>query len=171
MGGKVAMQFALSHPERIDKLIVVDISPVQYPPHHHAVIEAIQSMNPLDLKDRSEAEAHLRTHLEEDEDTIQFLLKNLSRRQDAGFEWKPNMPVIIAHYDDLMAGITGSQPFNKPTLFVRGGLSNSLKDEDWSQISQLFPQAQLITIANAGHWVHADQPGALIDAIEAFMES
>lgn len=171
MGGKVAMQFALSHPERVDKLIVVDISPKKYPPHHDAVIESIQTLNPLELKDRSDAESHFRRHLGQDEATIQFFLKNLSRRKDGGFEWKPNMPVIIAHYDDILEAITGSKPFGKPTLFVRGELSNSVKDEDWSQISQLFPQAQLITIANAGHWVHADQPGALIEAIEAFMES
>lgn len=171
MGGKVAMQFALTHQERIDKLIVVDISPAPYPPHHHAVIEAIRTLETSTLKERSEAESHFRDHLGEDEATIQFLLKSLSRRPDHGFEWKSNMPVIIVHYNDLMEGVTGSNPYEKPALFIRGALSNSVKEENWPQIQQLFPHTVLVTIEKAGHWVHADQPGALIEAINTFMES
>jgi len=87
MGGKVAMQFAIEHEERISKLIVVDISPREYPPHHKAEIDAIQALNPSRIKDRSEAESILRKHLGEDEATIQFLLKNLSRLPEGGFEW------------------------------------------------------------------------------------
>ncbi len=169
MGGKVAMLFALTHPEKVDKLIVVDISPNEYPIHHAAEIEAIESVDPPALKNRSEAEELLAKKLGDDQATIQFLLKNLSRKPEGGFEWKANMPVLIANYDKLMEGIVTSDIFDKPVLFIRGQMSNSIRDEDWPAILALFPQARLSTIPNAGHWVHADQPETLKNEVLAFI--
>lgn len=170
MGGKVAMLFALTYPEKVDKLIVVDISPKKYPFHHGVEIEAIESIHPAEIKNRSEAEELLTEKLGSDQATIQFLMKNLSRLPDDGFEWKANMPVLIANYDRLMEGIGTSDSFDKPTLFIRGQKSNSLKDEDWPMILSLFPKALLVTIPNAGHWVHADQPEALKNEVLAFID-
>ncbi len=169
MGGKVAMQFALTFPDRVEKLIVVDISPKKYPSHHHAELDAIQSVEPSKLKNRNEAEVALRKYLGDDEATVQFLMKNLSRIPEDGFEWKANMPVLISHYDQLMEGIISSTTFDKPALFIRGENSDTMKDADWPMIMTLFPKARLTTIPNAGHWVHADQPEALKDQIIAFM--
>ena len=171
MGGKTAMQLALDHPDTLQKIIVVDISPTRYPPHHETILKAIQSVEPSKLTERSEAEEILRSYLGDDEANIQFLLKNISRKPEGGFEWKANMSVLINQYDAIMAGIDADTVFEKPALFVRGERSNSLKDEDWPVIVKLFPLAELVTIANAGHWVHADQPQALIDTLIAFMES
>lgn len=171
MGGKTAMQLALTHPESMQKIIVVDISPTRYPPHHEVILKAIESVEPSKLKERLEAEEILRSYLGDDEANIQFLLKNISRKPEGGFEWKANMPVLINQYDDLMDGIHTDAVFDKPALFIRGEHSNSLKDEDWPVIVKLFPHARLVTIANAGHWVHADQPQALIDTLMTFMES
>jgi pimeloyl-ACP methyl ester carboxylesterase len=171
MGGKVAMQFAIDHPDRISKLIVIDIATKAYPPHHDDVITAIEDVVPSEIKERSEAEQILRNYLGHDEGTIQFLMKNLNRMPEGGFEWKANMPVIIDHYEEILENIHSDVPFDKPALFIRGALSGSVKDEDWADIKRLFPQAQLITIANAGHWVHADQPEALINALRTFMGS
>lgn len=165
MGGKVAMQFALTYPDRVKNLLIIDISPKKYPPHHQVVIKAIESIDPPSLKDRLEAENSFRRHLGNDESTIQFLLKNLTRLPEQGFEWKACMSILIANYEVLMDSINVHATYDKPTLFIRGDLSKSVIDEDWNQIHNIFPAARLITIPNAGHWVHADQPKALAEVI------
>lgn len=169
MGGKVAMQFSLVHPEKVDKLIVVDIAPRSYEPHHHAVIEAIRSLDPSAIEERAEAEEIFQKYLGNDQSTILFLMKNLDRLTNGGFQWKANMDVITSSYEEVLKEITSNEPFQKPTLFIRGALSNSVRDEDWENIRDLFPKAQLVTIEEADHWVHADQPEAIIDAIEGFL--
>lgn len=169
MGGKVAMQLALEHPGRVEKLIVVDIAPKEYPPHHEDVIAAIQAIDPGALQDRDQAENIFAQHLGDDQATIQFLLKNLSRKPEGGFEWKANMPALIDHYSDLMKEISQENRFEGPALFVRGDESESVLDEDWTSILDLFPNAVLISISRAGHWVHADAPDAFAREIKLFM--
>ena len=168
MGGKVAMQFAFDHPDKVEKLIVVDISLKQYDRHHDHVIEAIESIEPSKLPDRTEAENSFRKYLKGDDATIQFLLKNLSRLPQGGFEWKANMPGLIIHYDSLMERIDSKVEFTKPTLFIRGENSDSVRDEDWEEIQKLFTDSQQVTISGAGHWVHADQPKAITATILTF---
>ncbi len=170
MGGKVAMQYAFQYPDRLSKLIVVDIAPRKYPAHHEEVISAIEAIHPQALTNRSQAEEVLRSHLGDDESTIQFLLKNISRKAEGGFEWKANMPVLISEYEALMAEVSSDMPFTKPVLYIKGAKSNSINSSDEDQISQLFPNSTLITIPNAGHWVHADQPAALLNALITFLQ-
>jgi len=170
MGGKVAMQLALTHPDRIDKLIVVDISPKKYPIHHKEETEAIKSIEPSKLANRSEAEEKLAQFLGDDQATIQFILKNLTRLPEGGFEWKANMPVLIGNYPNLMEPVTGPA-FGKPVLFIRGSRSNSVRNEDWPMILSLFPTARLVTVPDAGHWVHADQPESLKEHLLTFLHS
>jgi pimeloyl-ACP methyl ester carboxylesterase len=171
MGGKVAMQFALRYPEKVDKLIVVDIAPKHYPPHHDKVIEAIESIAPEKLTDRSEAEDAFARFLGNDQSTIQFLMKNLSRLPDGGFEWKPNMPVIIDAYYRLMEDVMPSEPFTGPALFVRGERSRYILDEDIPHIKELFPNSSLVTIPGAGHWIHADAPELFTKTILSFLSA
>ena len=171
MGGKVAMQFAISNAVHVKKLVVVDISPRAYGRHHDHVLKAIQSIDPGRVNERAEAETSFREHLGNDESTVQFLLKNLSRLPDHGFSWKANMPVLIRQYDELMRPVDHYQTFNKPVLFIRGEHSGSVRDEDWEGIIGLFPYARLVTIPGAGHWVHADAPGALTTAVSTFLIS
>lgn len=169
MGGKVAMQFALTHPAMVDKLIVVDIAPKYYPPRHDTVIEAIEAIDPGQLKERAEAEEVFARFLGKDGSTIQFLMKNLSRLPEGNFEWKPNMPVIIDAYSNLMENVQSGISFEGPVLFVRGQKSSYILDEDVSYILGLFPNSSLITIPGAGHWVHADAPQLFAKSILAFL--
>jgi pimeloyl-ACP methyl ester carboxylesterase len=169
MGGKVAMQYALNHPERVEKIIVVDITPKYYPSHHEGVIEAIQSIDPGLLLDRSSAEKALSLYLGRDQATIQFLMKNLNRRPAGGFEWKANMPGILNAYYKLMEEISLSRPFLGPALFIRGENSGYILDQDLPYIKEIFPQARLVTIAKAGHWVHADAPQVFAEEILSFL--
>lgn len=171
MGGKVAMQVALAHPKRINKLVVIDIAPKRYPPHHHNVIKAIEAIDPATMSERSEAEQIFRDHLRDNESTIQFLLKNISRTPHGHYEWKANMPVLIGNYDILMGDISGTGSFTNPTLFIKGSDSELVDDDDRGRIRILFPASQIVTVKNAGHWVHADQPAALTEILNTFLES
>ncbi len=170
MGGKVAMVFALSYPALVEKLIVADIAPKQYPPHHTAVIEAIEAIAPDQLKDRAEAEDILSRYLGPDQSTIQFLMKNLTRLQGAGFEWKANMPVIISSYPRLVEEVKSVSSFNGPALFISGGKSRYILEEDLIEIRHLFPYARIETIADAGHWVHAEAPDSFTKAVKSFLK-
>ena len=169
MGGKVAMQFATTYPERVDKLIVVDMAPKAYPPHHSHVITAIEALDPAACATRDDAERILREHIHNDEATVQFLMKNLSRRPESGFEWKANMPGIIMAYDALMQDIAFMHPYLGPTLFIKGEFSDYVTEADMPAIRQLFPSATLVSITGAGHWVHADRPEEFVAAVKSFI--
>jgi pimeloyl-ACP methyl ester carboxylesterase len=155
----------------VDKLIVVDIAPKHYPPHHDKVIEAIESIEPENLTERSEAEDAFAQFLGNDQSTIQFLMKNLSRLPEGGFEWKPNMPVIIDAYYQLMEDVRPSAPFVGPAIFVRGERSRYILDEDVPHIKELFLNSSLVTIPGAGHWIHADAPELFTKTILSFLSA
>lgn len=170
MGGKIAMELALTYPETVDRLIIVDIAPKVYPPHHSQVIRAIRALDPAACSTREDAERVLREYLSGDESTIQFLMKNLSRIPEGGFEWKANMDGIIIAYEHMMEDISFIHPYLGPTLFVRGENSGYVLDSDLPFIHQLFPEAQFVTIPQAGHWVHADNPEGFVRAILPFLQ-
>src|SRR4029079_10176344 len=130
-----------------------------YPSHHDSVIDAIEAIHPASLQTRDEAENILRQHLGQDESTVQFIMKNLSRKPEGGFEWKPNMPGIIAAYNQLMQDVSAMHPYLGPTLFIKGENSEYVSEKDMPTIHKLFPEASLVSIPGAGHWVHADSPG------------
>jgi esterase len=172
MGGKVAMQVALNDPDRIQKLVVIDIAPRAYRSGHEAIFRAMNGLNLNLLKNRTEAESFLRQELDNDVPTVQFLLKNLSRRpsnEGGGFEWKMNLPVLERDYANILKPIGSDEPFENPTLFIRGGLSRYIKDEDTPEMAKLFPTMRLETIPNAGHWVHANQPALLTQFLFNFL--
>ena len=171
MGGKVAMTFALTYPELVDKLIVVDIAPKKYQPRHQTVIKAIEAVVPEQLNDRSEAEQILSQYLGDDQSTILFLMKNLTRLQGGGFSWKANMPVIISSYDQLVDEVIPGHIFKKPCLFIRGEQSRYIQDEDIPNIRLIFPAAEIKTISGAGHWVHADAPEAFVKIANSLLSS
>ncbi len=171
MGGKVAMTFALMYPELVDNLIVVDIATKKYQPQHQTVIKAIEAVDPKQMEDRAEAEQILAQYLGDDQSTILFLMKNLTRLQSGGFSWKANMPVIIKSYDLLIDEVVSASVYDKACLFVRGENSKYIRDEDIPEIKLLFPAAEIKTISGAGHWVHADAPEAFVRIAEGFLSS
>lgn len=167
MGGKVAMQLALSYPDMVDRLVVVDIDPGQAEDNHASIFHALIGMDLSKMTSRAEAEAYLSKHIE-DKGTLQFLLKNISRTEEGIFAWKMNLPVLWAHYQDILAPVSG-EPFNKPTLFIRGARSNYIKSSETALIKTLFPLAEIINIDGAGHWVHADKPKELLSVLQTFL--
>lgn len=104
-----------------------------------------------------------------DETTVQFLMKNLSRTPQGNFEWKSNMPAILAAYDQLNLDIASMHPYLGPVLFIRGERSDYVKDADLTTIRHFFPEASLVTIPGAGHWVHADNPDDFTREILQFL--
>ncbi|MCC6459352.1 MAG: alpha/beta fold hydrolase [Saprospiraceae bacterium] len=168
MGGKVAMQFALEHPDMVSQLIVVDIAPGQAEDKHSDIFEALLGLDLRRLQTRQEAEGLLSARIPE-VGVRQFLLKNITRHADGSFAWKMNLPVLWKEYPQILAAVGGGTPFDKPALFVRGSRSDYIKDADFAFIKSLFPQAELVTIEGAGHWVHADQPAELLRVFRQFI--
>jgi pimeloyl-ACP methyl ester carboxylesterase len=167
MGGKTAMRFAQMFEEKVLSLIVADMGIKEYSPQHDHILEALNAIDPPHLKSRSEAEESLRRDIQV-EGVVQFLLKNLYRRKEGGYAWRFNLPVLEAAMSDILEELP-SVSVDIPTLFIRGSESNYVGDEDWPEIKELFPQAQLKTIENAGHWLHADQPEEFYQLVRNFL--
>ncbi|MFN0176915.1 MAG: alpha/beta fold hydrolase [Saprospiraceae bacterium] len=167
MGGKVAMQLALTQPDMVEKLVVVDMEPGQADDNHSDIIKALLGLDLSKLTLRSEAEAYLAERIP-DFGTRQFLLKNITRDNNGKFSWKMNLSILWEYFGDILAPVTG-EPFQKPALFIRGSRSDYVKDGDWEQIKLLFPNAELVTIEGAGHWVHADKPKELLEVLKGFL--
>jgi len=168
MGGKVALQMALNHPDMVEKLVVVDIAPGKAADNHTGIFQALLGMELSVMQTRAEIESYLVSRIP-DMGTRQFLLKNITRDDDGKFAWKMNLPVLWRHFPDILDAVTG-EPFDKPSLFVRGDRSDYIKDADTALIMNLFPQAEITAIQNAGHWVHADKPNELIAVISEFLD-
>jgi len=157
MGGKVAMRFALRHPDRVERLVVVDISPRAYPPRHARTLAALLALDLHTFQRREELDAELAKSVD-DAEVRQFLLKNAGRDAQGGFRWKANLRGLWESYERLTAAVTSQTPCDRPALFVRGEKSDFVPAADNDLIRQLFPQAEFCAIAGAGHWVQADQP-------------
>lgn len=159
MGGKVAMRFALENPQLVNKLIVVDISLKAYGPRkqHKSIIQAMNSVDLSKVRNRKEVEDQI-SRLVPEVRIRQFILKNLNRKEKDEFEWRINIPGIEKNLDQLFDGIDTITKFEKPTLFVKGGNSDYILLEDYEQIRYNFPNAEIITIADASHWVHVESP-------------
>lgn len=156
MGGKTAMNFALTHPDKIEKLIVVDISPRPYDLEHYTILEGLNAIPIGTLSSRNEADEILARYVV-DSDVRQFLLKNLQRKPSGGFSWKINLPVLTQKLSNIGLDLQVKGTFTKPTLFVRGARSNYVQDADWNRITTIFPEATLETM-DTGHWVQAEKP-------------
>jgi len=167
MGGKVAMHVALLYPHLLDRLIVVDIAPKPYAPRHLEILDILGAIDPADYDTRQEIDAALARSIPS-LPTRQLLLKNLDY-DGTRYRWKMNLPAIIANYDAINKGLVVEGTFDQPTLFVRGETSDYVDDADEGLILRSFPNAQVVTIPGAGHWVHADAPQPFAAAVLAFL--
>jgi len=170
MGGKTAMQFALDFPEMVEKLIVIDIGPFSNNGGHELIFEALLSIDVEKIKTRKDAEDFLHDKVPGFA-VRQFLLKNLSRNKEGQYYWKMNLPVLYEHYDEILAKVDAVEPFDGKTLFIRGGASNYISEEEFPSFKNIFPDSQLQTIENAGHWVHSDQPNQLLKTTLNFLKN
>lgn len=169
MGGKTAMQLALDHPEFVNILVVLDIAPVRYTGGHEQILGALNHINLSEVKSREDVSDQLSKEIS-DQAIINFLMKNLGRSKDGSYLWKMNLKAITREYPNLlMAPEYSGEPFYGPTLFVRGSRSNYIATEHHTLINEWFPNAQIVTIENAGHWVHVDQPEKLKNVLQDFI--
>lgn len=169
MGGKVAMTLALQYPLKIRKLVVVDIAPKKYKSgYFDALIGQLLALNVDQIRSRNEADMWLSSGIPE-VGVRRFLLKNLVRGESGGFNWRPNLSVIHQSLPTITEGVAGQGVFEKPSLFIRGGKSKYIPDEDFENIKALFPASEFVTIENAGHWVHAEAPAAFLAAVSEFV--
>lgn len=169
MGGKTAMNFALAHPDKVEKLIVVDISPRAYDLEHYRLIEGMKAIPVSTVTSRNEADDTLAQFVPEP-DVRQFLLKNLQRRAEGGFTWKINLPAISEKLSNIGLDLQYQGTFEKPTLFVRGARSKYVQDSDWPRITQVFPNAKLETM-DTGHLVQAEKPQEFVDVITRWLNA
>ena len=167
MGGKTAMQFAIQYPEKVEKLIIADIGPKFYPVHHQTILKGFYSVPVNEIKSRNEADDILSEQITEF-GIRQFLLKNLARDKN-GFSWKMNLDVIAKNIEEVGKALNQNATFDKPTLFVRGGNSDYITNDDANMIHSIFTDSKLETIDGAGHWLHAEKPDEFFELINSFL--
>ena len=157
LGGKVAMELALQHPERVDSLSIADIAPVQYPPRHDNVLAALRAVADSQCQSRAAAGEIMAGFLEE-ESLIQFLLMSIRRDEHGVYKWRFNLAEIIESYGAIRAGLESETPYTLATLFIKGGDSDYILPEHRDTILRLFPRAKVKVMPDCGHWLHAQKP-------------
>ena len=183
MGGKAALAFGIKYPDMVSKMIVIDISPLGYGRHHNSaenalherIIRALLSINPDVLTTREEADKLLQKSIAPPA-IRQFLLKNLKRDHEGKFYWGLNLQAIAdnlpAIFDSVVPEVMGLHIIPEfPLLFIKGEYSGYVKPSDEKAIHEYFPWAGIVKIPGAGHWVHAEQPEALLRAVLEFIRT
>lgn len=168
MGGKTAMTFAVKFEQRVNKLIVADIAPKYYPPHHHDIIKALMSVPLETIQTRNEALPYLKKLIPE-ESTIQFLLKNLYYSEKEKLSWRFNLTAIAKNIENVGHSIEEFHRFNGPTLFMKGEKSKYVIPEDETMIHTIFPKAKIDEVSGAGHWIHAEKPNEFYEKVMDFL--
>jgi esterase len=185
MGGKVAMCFALNHPERLSHLIVLDIAPKSYLAaldlkdktlDHQYILETMLNFDFSGIMRRDQLDALLSTSIE-NASIRQFLLKNVKRDQNNAFKWILNVEALFANLEEILGGLPFKQAVWEnvisgfPVLFVKAGDSDYILKEDEESVKHVFPNSFIETIEGSGHWIHVDQPGLLVELIFRFLRA
>lgn len=181
MGGKTAMRFALSHSDLIDKLVILDIAPKSYASFsnyaqitndHASIIKAMIDVDPTAAKSRGDIDSQLAKGLP-NHTLRQFLLKNIERSKSGEYKWRLNLAVIQKNLEGLMDGFSDINPEDSkvkiPSIFIRGEKSGYIMDEDTLIIRKFFKDAEIVSIPDAGHWLHAEQPDLLVKTLAYFL--
>ena len=159
MGGKTAMLFAMRYPELISKLIIADIAPKYYAPHHQTILEGLSALaeNEAARKSRGDADSFLENYIS-DWGTRQFLLKNLYWQKDKTLALRVNLLVLSSQVEAIGEALPTQTVYEGETLFLNGLKSDYITKDDAALIQAHFPNAEIIGIKNAGHWLHAENP-------------
>ena len=168
LGGKAVMQFAVKYPPKVEKLIVVDISPKAYPPHHQGILKALESVDLDTAQSRGEVEDLLAEYIPE-KDVIFFLAKSLYWDENKKLKWRFNLKTLSEKYNDFVSNAIKFGVFAGETLFISGEKSNYILPQDEFQIKQQFPHSEIVTIKNVGHWVQAENPKDFNDVVQNFL--
>ena len=166
MGGKVAMRLAQMDEAVLEKLVVVDMGVKQYPMHHEHIIEGIRSIDIDKITARRQAEEQLSKYIDS-HGVKQFLLKNIYWKEKGKLAWRMNIDVLEREMPEILKALPEGQ-VNVPTLFLRGELSNYVLDEDMGDIESQFIDSEIVSIAGAGHWVHAESPEEFFNQLLSF---
>ncbi len=170
MGGKTAMQFAVQKGSQVVKLLVADIAPRYYPPHHQKIIDALLTLDLDRISSRSEADRQLSVQID-DFGVRQFLLKNLYWRERGKLGFRCNLDILQHRLNEIGAPLAADSTFEGATLFLRGGRSDYIRPDDRSLIERHFPNARINTVENAGHWLHAENPTQFFEKSIRFLNS
>lgn len=168
MGGKVAMEFAVRFPDRVSKLIIADIGPKAYPPHHQDILKALSSLDFSKIKSRTEADDILSEYIK-DESTRLFLLKNLYRTPTKEFGLRLNLPVLVSKIEEVGSALSADAIYKGDTLFLSGEKSGYIVPMDELLIKKHFPKATIEVVPKAGHWLHADNPEMFFELCNSFL--
>ncbi len=169
MGGKTAMLFAVEHPDRINKLIVADIAPKFYPPHHQYILDALNDVDFTMVSSRTEIDSILKKHIPEN-GIRQFLLKNVYRPDKNTLAYRFNLPVLEDSIDEIGVALPPRTFFEGPALFLRGSLSGYITTQDEALIESHFPHSDIVTIDRASHWLHAENPIDFYNNVARFLK-
>lgn len=169
MGGKVAMLLATTYPELVDRLIVADIGPKFYPQHHQSILAGLNAVDFSKKPSRNEVDEIVKSYIP-DFGTRQFLLKNLYWQSPEQLAFRFNLSVLNSKIEEIGKALPENNVFIKPTLFIRGGSSNYILDGDIANIKAHFPQAEIATIPNVGHWLHAENPKLFLEICLEFLK-
>lgn len=168
MGGKTVINFAKNHPELLDKMIVVDISHKQYPMHHEQILAGLNAIDLSVVKTRGNADKVLSEYVSE-LGVRQFLLKNLYWIEKGQLAWRINIPVLSREIYRIIDAIEFDQ-ISVNTLFIRGGRSNYILESDYSEINTQFPQSEIYSIEESGHWIHAEAPVEFYNKVVDYLQ-
>jgi len=170
MGGKTAMLFAVEYPDRVHKMIVADIAPKFYPPHHQYILDALNDVDFQQVSSRTEIDRILTRHIPE-MGIRQFLLKNVYRKTKDTFAYRFNLEVLEENIDEIGVALPPRTVYDGPVLFLKGALSGYITQEDESLIDAHFPNSQVVTISKASHWLHAENPIDFYNNVVGFLEN
>lgn len=168
MGGKTVMFFAVLYPDLVDKLIVADIGPKYYAPHHQKILQGLNAVDFSKQPTRAEAEEILSEYIR-DFGTRQFLLKNLYWVAPGQLGFRFNLDVFNRKVEAIGEALPFESVFTGPTLFLRGDRSDYIVEADLQTIQHHFPNSDIVSVKNAGHWLHAENPKDFFEEVSEFL--
>lgn len=169
MGGKIAMKVAVKFPELVKKLIVADISPRAYAPHHQDIMAALNAVDFSTNPSRAEVQKVIERYVSEP-GVIQFLMKNVYRVTPEQLGFRFNLDAFNQDEESIGEALAMDEIYHKPTLFLRGEKSKYIQAEDEELIKKHFPDSKTETVSGAGHWLHADKPDDFFEKSMAFLK-